>query len=105
LGGLPAKPSRDAGITAEVAQKARRPVAMNERATPGRDRCNALGLIDMIGNTREYVRLPGDDLLYTLGEEFDETLQRCLSSIQRLRFGDPAIGTESNGLRLACTLD
>jgi hypothetical protein len=105
LGGLPAKPSGDAGITAEVARGARRPITMNERASPGRDRCNALGLIDMIGNTREYVRLPEGDLLYTLGEEFDETLERCLSSIERLQLGHPAIGTECNGLRLICILE
>jgi formylglycine-generating enzyme required for sulfatase activity len=105
LGGLPPLPSKHLAITEEVAEGARRPLQTNERASPGQDRCNGLGLIDMIGNTREYVRKRGDDLLYTIGGEFDEPLERILRSISDIQLADAAVGNERSGLRLICILE
>jgi hypothetical protein len=75
------------------------PMPADTRGPPGQGRCDRLGLIDMIGNTREFVLEDASSRLAVIGGGYDESTVRACS-LHVLRPVDHEQNTVFNGLRL-----
>lgn len=68
-------------------------------------RVNALGLVDMVGNVREFVRADDDKgVLLVIGGAFSDSLSVCLKGIARPTLPERAVGKNLAGLRLMLRL-
>jgi len=98
LGGLPTVPDARRFVTFDGADQGRlpEPIPQTDEA-----RSNAFGLVDMIGNVREFVR--GDDgPLMVVGGDCNDSLRDTLVSLGLPVLPDRAVGRHLAGLRLIC---
>lgn len=100
--------SAEDAVTVDSHRGLRDPLPADTRSPPGRGRCNWLGLLDMIGNVREFVLAPavshessydGAEKVRVIGGSYDESFTRAVS-LDVYRRPSERENTLHNGLRV-----